>query len=60
MIVLNGARGVSEMLGKVMTQGVAGLELARNLLAHRARTDGRRCAARAQRRSRDRARGPAK
>lgn len=38
MIVLNGAQGVSEMLGKVMAQGVTGLDLARNLLAHRART----------------------
>ncbi len=37
MIVLNGAQGVTEMLGKVMAQGVTGLDLARNLLAHRAR-----------------------
>ncbi len=37
MIVLNGAQGVSEMLGKVMAQGITGLDLARNLLAHRAR-----------------------
>ncbi len=37
MIVLNGAQGVTEMLGKVMAQGATGLDLARNLLAHRAR-----------------------
>ncbi len=39
MIVLNGAQGVSEMLGKVMAQGITGLDLARNLLAHRARAE---------------------
>jgi uncharacterized membrane protein YqiK len=33
MIVLNGADGMSEMMGKIMTQGAAGLQLARNLLA---------------------------
>ncbi len=33
MIVMNGADGISEMLGKVLTQGVAGMQLARNLLA---------------------------
>ncbi len=33
MIVLNGADGVSEILGKVMTQGATGLALARSLLA---------------------------
>jgi flotillin len=33
MIVMNGAEGVSEMLGKVITQGVAGMQMARNLLA---------------------------
>ena len=33
MIVLNGADGVSEIMGKVLTQGAAGLQLARNLLA---------------------------
>ncbi|HZO92691.1 MAG TPA: SPFH domain-containing protein [Candidatus Baltobacteraceae bacterium] len=33
MIVMNGADGVSEIMGKVLTQGVAGLQLARNLLA---------------------------
>ena len=38
MIVLNGAQGVTEMLGKVMAQGATGLDLARNLLAHRARS----------------------
>ena len=33
MIVMNGADGVSEMLAKVVTQGVAGMQMARNLLA---------------------------
>ncbi|MEA2719960.1 MAG: flotillin [Candidatus Eremiobacteraeota bacterium] len=33
MIVLNGADGVSEIMGKVLTQGAAGFQLARNLLA---------------------------
>ena len=33
MIVMNGAEGVTEIMGKVLTQGVAGLQLARNLLA---------------------------
>ncbi|MFN2460082.1 MAG: hypothetical protein ABR591_05290 [Candidatus Velthaea sp.] len=33
MIVLNGAQGVSDILGNALTQGVAGLQLARNLLA---------------------------
>jgi flotillin len=33
MIVMNGADGVSEILGKVLTQGVAGMQMARNLLA---------------------------
>ncbi|HEY4438998.1 MAG TPA: SPFH domain-containing protein [Candidatus Elarobacter sp.] len=33
MIVLNGADGVSEIMGKVLSQGAAGLQLARNLLA---------------------------
>lgn len=33
MIVMNGADGISEIMGKVMTQGAAGLQLARNLLA---------------------------
>jgi len=33
LIVLNGADGMSEMMGKIMTQGAAGLQLARNLLA---------------------------
>jgi flotillin len=32
MIVLNGAQGMSEMLGQVITQGAAGLQLARNLI----------------------------
>ncbi|HEY0395753.1 MAG TPA: SPFH domain-containing protein [Candidatus Elarobacter sp.] len=33
MIVMNGADGISEILGKVLTQGVAGMQMARNLLA---------------------------
>jgi flotillin len=33
MIVLNGADGVSDIMGKVLSQGAAGLQLARNLLA---------------------------
>jgi flotillin len=33
MIVLNGAQGVSEALAQALSQGVAGLQLARNLLA---------------------------
>jgi flotillin len=39
MIVLNGADGVSEIMGKVLSQGAAGLQLARNLLA-RTRSGG--------------------
>jgi uncharacterized membrane protein YqiK len=34
MIVMNGAEGITEMMGKVIAQGAAGLQLARNLLAH--------------------------
>lgn len=33
LIVMNGADGISEILGKALTQGAAGLQLARNLLA---------------------------
>ena len=33
MIVLNGAQGLSETLAQAMSQGVAGLQLARNLLS---------------------------
>jgi hypothetical protein len=33
MIVLNGAQGLSESLAQALAQGVAGLQLARNLLA---------------------------
>jgi flotillin len=33
MIVLNGAQGLSEALAQALSQGVAGLQLARNLLA---------------------------
>ena len=54
MIVLNGAEGISEMLGKVMAQGVAGLDLARNLLARTKSGAGLHHAAGAQRRRRDR------
>ena len=34
MIVLNGAQGLSEALAQAMSQGVAGLQLARNLLSN--------------------------
>jgi uncharacterized membrane protein YqiK len=40
MIVLNGAQGVSEALAAALSQGVAGLQLARNLLSGQA--DGSR------------------
>ena len=33
MIVMNGAAGISEIMGKVLSQGAAGLQLARNLLS---------------------------
>jgi flotillin len=33
MIVLNGAQGLSDALAQALSQGVAGLQLARNLLA---------------------------
>jgi uncharacterized membrane protein YqiK len=33
LIVLNGAQGLSEALAQALSQGVAGLQLARNLLA---------------------------
>jgi uncharacterized membrane protein YqiK len=33
MIVMNGADGISEIMGKVLSQGAAGLQLARNLLS---------------------------
>jgi len=33
MVVLNGADGVTDILGKVMAQGAAGLGVARSLLA---------------------------
>jgi len=33
MVVLNGAQGVSEVLAQALTQGAAGLQLARGLLA---------------------------
>jgi uncharacterized membrane protein YqiK len=34
LIVLNGADGISDIMGKVLAQGATGLQLARNLLAH--------------------------
>jgi uncharacterized membrane protein YqiK len=37
MVVLNGADGVTDIVGKVMAQGAAGLGLARNLLSHASR-----------------------
>ncbi|HTJ77299.1 MAG TPA: SPFH domain-containing protein [Acidimicrobiales bacterium] len=40
MIVLNGAAGLSEALAQALSQGVAGLQLARNLLAGSTKTDG--------------------
>jgi len=39
MILLNGAQGMSEVLGQALSQGVAGLQLARNLLS--SGTDGK-------------------
>ena len=33
MIILNGAQGLSEALAAALSQGVAGLQLARNLLS---------------------------
>jgi uncharacterized membrane protein YqiK len=39
MIVLNGATGLSEALAQALSQGVAGLQLARNLLAGSTKTD---------------------
>ena len=39
MIVLNGADGVSEIVGKVMAQGAAGLGMARSLLAKASRRE---------------------
>jgi uncharacterized membrane protein YqiK len=38
MIVLNGAAGLSEALAQALSQGVAGLQLARNLLSGAAKT----------------------
>jgi flotillin len=40
MIVLNGAAGLSEALAQALSQGVAGLQLARNLLSGATKTDG--------------------
>ena len=34
MIVLNGAQGLSEALAQALSSGVAGLQMARSLLAH--------------------------
>ena len=38
MIVLNGAAGLSEALAQALSQGVAGLQLARNLLSGATKT----------------------
>ena len=40
LIVLNGAQGLSEALAQALSQGVAGLQLARNLLAGNGRANG--------------------
>jgi flotillin len=40
MIVLNGAAGLSEALAQALSQGVAGLQLARNILAGPAKAEG--------------------
>jgi flotillin len=40
MIVLNGAQGLSETLAQALSQGVAGLQLARNLLGNVGGIDG--------------------
>src|SRR5919197_997874 len=44
MIVLNGAQGLSEALAQALSQGVAGLQLARNLLAGGNGTPGAKAA----------------
>jgi uncharacterized membrane protein YqiK len=41
LIVLNGAQGISDALAQALSQGVAGLQLARGLLAGRTEPDGR-------------------
>ncbi len=41
LIVLNGADGISDILGKVMAQGATGLGLARSLLTHAASKDAK-------------------
>ena len=40
MIVLNGAQGLSEALAQALSSGVAGLQMARNLLSHTNGTNG--------------------
>jgi uncharacterized membrane protein YqiK len=40
MIVLNGAQGLSEALAQALSQGVAGLQLARNLLSGASKSGG--------------------
>jgi hypothetical protein len=41
MIVLNGAQGLSEVLAQALSQGVAGLHMARSLLANTGSKNGR-------------------
>jgi hypothetical protein len=47
MIVLNGAQGLSEALAQALSQGVAGLQLARNILGGPANGEAKTKAARA-------------
>ena len=42
LIVLNGAQGISEALAQALSQGVAGLQMARGMLAGRSEADGRK------------------
>jgi hypothetical protein len=48
MIVLNGAEGLSDALAQALAQGVAGLQLARSLLAGGEPGDGAAAAAAAK------------
>jgi uncharacterized membrane protein YqiK len=41
MIVLNGAQGLSEVLAQALSQGVAGLHMARSLLANTGSANGK-------------------
>ena len=40
LIVLNGAQGLSDALAQALSQGVAGLQMARNLLSGASTTNG--------------------